>query len=311
RSESDFDRLLEPHAATSTLPNAPAQSAAAPHDHATNAKDTTTATQAASLAEQLLGLLGALPGAPPSGAAPVQMPASTAAPATPPPPTGAKPHVGGATLAAPTIASSSPTSPVTTPAAKPDGGAFASLLPVASTDGAQDSPAPSATDTTPIAGRDAPVPALAAAPSGVDKLPAVPQPALVQPSDPRSGYGDELGSGVVWMAETRLGHAQLQVSPDHLGPIEVRLQIDGARVHAEFYSAQPEVRHALESSLPRLREMLGQQGLQLGQADVGHRQRDNTPRTPMTGSGQSDCFPDDAPLPAAMRRARGLVDEYA
>ena len=117
-----------------------------------------------------------------------------------------------------------------------------------------------------IAMRD-PTPSLSAPsplPNPVDRLPSVPQPALMQPANPNAGYGDDLGSSVVWMAEHRVGHAALQVSPDHLGPIEVRLQIDGARVHAEFFSAQPEVRHALESSLPRLRDLLGQQGLQLG-----------------------------------------------
>ena len=315
RGESDFDRLLEPDAATPALPNASAQPAAAPHDHAASAKDTPAATPGASLAEQLLGLLGALPGATPSAATPAAMPANAPAALTPPPTTtaaAAKPQVAGATLAAPTTAPPAPATPAPD-AAKADG-AFATLLSVASADGTSDMTAPIATDTPVIAGRDTPLPTLAPtpAPAGIDKLPAVPQPALVQPSDPRSGYGDELGSSVVWMAENRLGHAQLQVSPDHLGPIEVRLQIDGARVHAEFYSAQPDVRHALESSLPRLRDMLGQHGLQLGQADVGQRQRNDTPRAPVPGNDQSDCFPGDArPLPAAIRRARGLVDEYA
>lgn len=311
RGESDFDRLLEPEAATSALPDASAQPAAA-HDDAATAKDAPPATPGASLADQLLGLLGALPGAAAPGATPTAMPANSPAPAAPPTttPTAARPQFAGATLAAPTIAPASPATPAPV-AAKADG-AFATLLPVVSADGATDTSAPIATDTTAIAGRDAPFPTLAPTPTAIDKLPAVPQPALGQPSDPRSGYGDELGSSVVWMAENRLGHAQLQVSPDHLGPIEVRLQIDGARVHAEFYSAQPDVRHALESSLPRLREMLGQQGLQLGQADVGQRQRNDTPRAPMPGNDQGDCFPGETrPLPTAMQRARGLVDEYA
>jgi len=305
RGESDFDRLLEPDAATSALPDASAQPAATPHERAATAKD---ATPGASLAEQLLGLLGALPGGATPAAMPPNPPAPIASPTTTP--TAARPQLVGATLAAPAVVPSSPGAPA--PAAAKADGAFATLLSLASADGATDTPAPVATDTTPVAGRDAPFPTLAPTPMAIDRLPAVPQPALVQPSDPRSGYGDELASSVVWMAENRLGHAQLQVSPDHLGPIEVRLQIDGARVHAEFYSAQPEVRHALESSLPRLREMLGQQGLQLGQADVGQRQRNDTPRAPLPGNDHGDCFPGEGrPLPSVMRRARGLVDEYA
>lgn len=166
--------------------------------------------------------------------------------------------------------------------------AFDALLHAAGT-----TPAPVADATRAIAGAPAP---------------------LAQPADPRSGYGDDLGGNVVWMAEQRLGHAQLHVSPDHLGPIEVRLQLDGSQVQASFLSAQPDVRHALEASLPRLRELLGQHGLQLAQTDVGQRQPD--PRGPpmqrKEADGRDPANDGLTPtLPPRTRLVRGLLDEYA
>ena len=140
-----------------------------------------------------------------------------------------------------------------------------------------------------------------------------PHAPLPQPADPGAGYGDDFGKGVLWMTEKALGHAQLRVTPDHLGPIDVRLQLDGARVHAEFSSAQPEVRQALEASLPRLREMLGQHGLELAQADVGQRQQDPRPR-PAAGrdAGGPESGTETQPIALPPRRlARGLLDEYA
>ena len=131
-----------------------------------------------------------------------------------------------------------------------------------------------------------------------------------------NGFEDGFSSRIAWLADQKVGHAEIRV--DHLGAIDVRLQLDGNRVNAEFHSAQPEVRHALESSLPRLRDMLGQQGLQLGQADVGQRQAQQ-----QGSSGQvSPAFGDGSDRGAAandagwsrgpaVRASRGLLDEYA
>ncbi|PTT60307.1 flagellar hook-length control protein FliK, partial [Stenotrophomonas sp. HMWF003] len=84
-------------------------------------------------------------------------------------------------------------------------------------------------------------------------------------------FGDAMSARIGWLADQKIGHAVIRVTPHDLGQIEVRLQIDGDKVHASFSSAHAEVRHALEASLPRLRDMLGEQGFQLGNADVGQQ----------------------------------------
>ncbi len=139
-----------------------------------------------------------------------------------------------------------------------------------------------------------------------------------QPLGVDNGFEDGFGSRIAWLADQKIGHAEIRVTPDHLGTIDVRLQLDGNRVNAEFNSAQAEVRHALESSLPRLRDMLGQQGLQLGHADVGQRQSGQQPGSngPPTATGGGNDGGDIAthagwtPGPT-VRAARGLLDEYA
>ena len=159
-----------------------------------------------------------------------------------------------------------------------------------------------------------PIFTVASLPAGIPGAAVTLQSPLLQPTNAGAGYGDELGASVVWLAEHRLGHAELQVTPDHLGPIEVRLQLDGARVHAEFYSAQPEVRQALEASLPRLRDMLGQNGLQLGHADVGQRQHNASPQA-QTSAGDSEINAVSpaiaSPLATRGRMVHGLLDAYA
>ena len=131
-----------------------------------------------------------------------------------------------------------------------------------------------------------------------------------------NGFDDGFSSRIAWLADQKIGHAEIRITPDHLGAIDVRLQLDGNRVNAEFHSAQPDVRHALESSLPRLKEMLGQQGLQLGQADVGQRQaqqQSNGQAASFGGSNERGDAANDAGWSRgpAVRASRGLLDEYA
>ncbi|TDK30566.1 flagellar hook-length control protein FliK [Luteimonas terrae] len=148
-------------------------------------------------------------------------------------------------------------------------------------------------------------------------LPVAPSP-LQMPAHPDAGFDDELGARMAWVAEQKLGHAEIRLNPEHLGRIDLKIQLEGTRVSAEFNSANADVRQALEATLPKLREMLGQHGLQLGHADVGQRQQ-NAPQSqgqsaPAFGSGFGDERASAnvaASTPAPVVRSRGLLDEYA
>ena len=136
---------------------------------------------------------------------------------------------------------------------------------------------------------------------------------LALPANPNAGFDDGFGARIAWMAEQRIGHAQIRLNPEHVGPIDVRVQLDGDRVSAEFHSAHAEVRQAIEASLPRLREMLGQHGLQLGQADVGHgqsgRRGDSMDSHGHDPAREAELDPRLTASP--IRSTRGLLDEYA
>ena len=156
----------------------------------------------------------------------------------------------------------------------------------------------------------------AAAPPPAARPQAAPAlPPLPMPADPAAGFDEGFGTRVVWMAEQRLGHAEIRLNPEHVGPIEVRVQLDGEQVRAEFHSANIEVRQAIEASLPRLRELLGQHGLQLGQADVGQGQagrEGGDGRTAAAGrGGDGTGTREEASQGPAPVRVRGLLDEYA
>ncbi|WP_369938786.1 flagellar hook-length control protein FliK [Xanthomonas medicagonis] len=130
-------------------------------------------------------------------------------------------------------------------------------------------------------------------------------------------FDEEMGARVSWLADQKIGHAHIKLNPAELGPVEVRLHMSGDQVNASFSSNQADVRQALENSLPRLRDMLGQHGFQLGQADVGqqHQQTShNAPQGTSAGAG-GDTRGEDAltsvGIPSVVLRQRGLLDAYA
>lgn len=128
-------------------------------------------------------------------------------------------------------------------------------------------------------------------------------------------FAETVGSRLTWMAEQKIGHAHIRINPAELGPVEIRMRLDGERVHADFSSGQAEVRQALESSLPRLREMLAAQGFSLGQAGVGDHGQPPSSDARGGGSGTSENptgATEQGVEPAPARLApRGLLDAYA
>ncbi|WCE03729.1 flagellar hook-length control protein FliK [Pseudoxanthomonas sp. JBR18] len=128
-------------------------------------------------------------------------------------------------------------------------------------------------------------------------------------------FDDAMGARMSWLADQKIGHAHIKLSPADLGPVEVRLHLSGDQVNAAFSSNHAEVRHALENSLPRLREMLGQHGFQLGQADVGQHQQSPSQGGSGTSAGPGGELAEDgmtpAGIPSVVLRQRGLLDAYA
>lgn len=129
-----------------------------------------------------------------------------------------------------------------------------------------------------------------------------------------AAFDDGMGSRILWMADQRVDRAEIRLNPDSLGPIDVRLQMDGHRLNAQFHSANADVRQALESGMDRLRDMLGRQGMELGQAQVGTGARQGDGRqTASTGNGSGGEAAAGEPHVTTVRalRSRGLLDEYA
>lgn len=81
-------------------------------------------------------------------------------------------------------------------------------------------------------------------------------------------WGGAVGEKVLWMANQNNHVAELHLNPPSLGPLEVRLTVNNDQATALFVSHHSAVREAIETAMPRLREMLANNGIMLGNASV-------------------------------------------
>jgi flagellar hook-length control protein FliK len=98
-------------------------------------------------------------------------------------------------------------------------------------------------------------------------------------------WNQAIGQRVLWMVGQEQQSASLTLNPPELGPVRVVVSVSNNNASANFFSANPDVRHALEGSLPRLREMMEGAGIQLGQAQVGAENSDNQQPGQASSSG--------------------------
>ena len=110
---------------------------------------------------------------------------------------------------------------------------------------------------------------------GMAGLPEHPSLRL-EPRVGTGGWDNALGQRVLWMVSQQHQLAELNLNPPDLGPLQVVLSVNNDQASAAFVSQNPEVRQALEAALPRLKEMMAESGINLGNAtvsDQGSRQQ--------------------------------------
>ena len=90
----------------------------------------------------------------------------------------------------------------------------------------------------------------------------VPDPAL-QHELRAEQFAEQVGRRMLQQIREDRWTVNLQLDPQRLGPMDIELQLDGNQVTAQVGVANAEVRHLLESALPKLRESLDSAGLNL------------------------------------------------
>jgi flagellar hook-length control protein FliK len=131
-----------------------------------------------------------------------------------------------------------------------------------------------------------------------------------------AAFTSELADKVVWLSGRQGQLADLLLNPPEMGTLEVRLTVSGGDASAQFYSPNPVVRDAIDAALPKLRELMAQAGISLGEAEVRDQafsQRENLEMQGRRTARSTEINPQPSALAAigvVKSAGLGLVDLY-
>jgi len=133
-------------------------------------------------------------------------------------------------------------------------------------------------------------------------------------------WGQALGQRIVFMSNNSLQQAQITLNPQNLGQIQVTLQLDKEqKMHISLVAQNGMTRESMENSLPRLRDMMEQAGVQVASVDI-HEQKqtfsENESSHAQNGKNRTEhslaeeAFVEESTL-ATVGSTDNIVDYYA
>jgi flagellar hook-length control protein FliK len=146
-------------------------------------------------------------------------------------------------------------------------------------------------------------------------------PGLSKPID-HPEWNKDLGERILWMNSRSMPSAEIKLNPQHLGPISVRVDMNQDQATISFAAQHGSVRDALEASIPKLRELLSTQQLNLTDVNIsqhfssdhGRSQPQNFAETAANADQNSGDFSNEAMTELDNDRAimtKGLLSIYA
>ncbi|HEY8585908.1 MAG TPA: flagellar hook-length control protein FliK [Rhodanobacter sp.] len=157
----------------------------------------------------------------------------------------------------------------------------------------------------------APTAALHAPPAA----PAATTPLLLHVPSPvgNQAFAQELGQQVAWLGGQSIKQARIQLRPEELGALDVKITVHHGRVDVVFNAQHAGAVAAVQQSLPQLDQMLAQHGLSLGHAEVGQQDRGDSDGH--GGDGRATASDEGSEVhaigPALTVRQVGLLDTFA
>ena len=125
------------------------------------------------------------------------------------------------------------------------------------------------------------------------------------------GFSQVLGERILMMAARQVQVARVRLDPPDMGLLEVKVAVQNDQTQVSFVSQHAAVREVLETSIPRLRTMMEEQGLNLVDVDVS----DQEPQQQNAQGDENGDDPVNAPenlqeQEAVDGQTLGLVDHF-
>lgn len=147
---------------------------------------------------------------------------------------------------------------------------------------------------------------------------ATPLPTPINTPLHDAAWGDALSDRVLFMTGQKIHNAEIRLNPAELGPITITVAVDDGAADVTFTAKHAVAREAIELAMPRLRELLSENGLQLGNASVAEQGVDQDAKGRETQEAQDwngvagdVLVNNEAEQVIPLRMPQGLLDTFA
>jgi flagellar hook-length control protein FliK len=93
-----------------------------------------------------------------------------------------------------------------------------------------------------------------------------------------AAWNEQLSGRIRWLVDRAAGEARIKLRPAELGSLDVKISVRDEQTFVHLAASSAAARDELEQSLPRLRELLAQNGLTLAGASVSGGRQEHSPR---------------------------------
>ncbi|MCE9788831.1 flagellar hook-length control protein FliK [Shewanella chilikensis] len=107
----------------------------------------------------------------------------------------------------------------------------------------------------------------------------------LQTADMVQRFAPVMRQQLIAMVSNGVQQAEIRLDPPELGAMMVRVQVNGDQTQVQFHVTQTQTRDMLEQAMPRLRDMLQEQGMNLAESHISQGGREQGEQHGGNGSG--------------------------
>ncbi len=129
-----------------------------------------------------------------------------------------------------------------------------------------------------------------------------------------SQWTEKFSKHIVWLGQQGLKSALIKIHPEDLGPLEISIKVVKDSASVSIHSHSSHVCNIVDQALPRLREMMAEQGLNLSDVYVGSDESSRQFSQNNYGSDEVIAMHTEdevQAVPLAKKERDGLIDYFA
>ena len=137
----------------------------------------------------------------------------------------------------------------------------------------------------------------------------------LRPSITESNWPEHFNQQILWLRQQQVNTAIIKLNPQEFGPLEVSIHLIKDETSINITTHTPQVRDLIEQAIPRLREMMTEQGLNLSQVNIESNGNQHQPQQQNQASTYSNAQPGEEQQaiaePLLRKITKGLIDYFA